>query len=84
MGTLQVVVPKGKSFVSGVLKRFKKMGKEAFYTPMSLAKEAKIPLTMAKLFLNRGVEYGVIAMDETISGVRYYKNRFDKFKLMKF
>ena len=84
LGTLQVVVPKGKSFVSGVLKRFKKMGKEAFYTPMSLAKEAKIPLTMAKLFLNRGVEYGVIAMDETISGVRYYKNRFDKFKLMKF
>ncbi|KAH0806035.1 vacuolar protein-sorting-associated protein 36 [Histomonas meleagridis] len=84
IANIRIVVPASVSFTGVVDTFLSKLGPNDFATPMMMAKKTGLPTSIAKNYLLRAEMQGVLARDDSLGGLRYYKNRFDSFELIKF
>jgi hypothetical protein len=82
VGHDRLVTSKESSYES-VIASVKKIIKEKnFITPIQIASQYKIPIVVARMYLSRGERRGILAIDDSLGGLRFYVNRFMSFKLM--
>ena len=84
IANIRIVVPASVSFAGVVDTFLSKLGPGDFATPMMMSKKTGLPTSIAKNYLIRAEMQGVLARDDSLAGLRYYKNRFDTFELIKF
>ena len=52
-------------------------------TPMLIQTKSDLPNPIAKSYLLRAEQQGILARDESLAGLRYYKNIFSSFQPIK-
>jgi hypothetical protein len=83
IGHDQLVTSKESSYESVIESIKRTVNGEDFVTPIKIASQYKIPIVVARMYLSRGERRGILAVDDSIGGLRFYKNRFMSFSLMK-
>lgn len=79
MGSMSIIMPKGKTFLNGAMREFRKLDRKSYLTVFSFAAKIGLPASIAKEFLKRAVDEGHLTVDETMSETRYYRNRWHKY-----
>jgi ribosomal protein S25 len=79
----ETLVTSEKSCYNNVINAVTKTLKDdQFVTPIGLSGKYQVPIMVAKLYLDRAEKQGKMAKDDSLAGVRYYKNRFSSFRLI--
>lgn len=77
-----VIVKKEASFDVVVQQTVDALGDNDYLTTLMLQKKCGVPNTIAKDYLLRAEAQGKIARDDSLAGLRFYKNKFSSFGLM--
>ena len=83
IANLQVIVKKEASFDAVVKSLLDGMKDDSYITPMMIQTKSGLPNTIAKSYLLRAEQQGILARDESLAGLRYYKNIFSSFQPIK-
>ena len=79
-----VVILSDKTYATilkDILSRFKD---NEFITPLLMSKKTQLPMTIARNYLLRAESEGVLCRDDSMAGLRFYKNMFKTFHLIEF
>lgn len=80
---MQVIVKKEASFDAIVKSQLDGLGEGGYITPMMIQTKSGLPNVIAKNYLLRAEQEGILARDESLAGLRFYKNIFPSFELIK-
>ena len=79
-----VVILSDKQYKTVIKEILSKFGDDEFTTPLLISKKTQLPLTITRNYLLRAESEGVLCRDDSMAGLRFYKNRFDTFQLMEY
>ena len=68
-----------KSILKDILSKF---GDDEFTTPLLMSKKTQLPISITRNYLLRAEADGVLCRDDSMAGLRFYKNMFNTFELI--
>ena len=79
----KLIVKKEASFDAIINSTVQKLKDGEYITPMMIQTRCGLPNTIARDYLLRAEQQGLVAKDDSLAGFRFYKNLFPSFGLMK-
>ena len=68
-----------KSILNDILSKF---GENEYTTPLLMSKKTQLPISITRNYLLRAEADGVLCRDDSMAGLRFYKNIFNSFSLI--
>lgn len=77
-----VVILTDKVYSSVLKDILSKFSEDEYTTPLLMSKKTGLPLSIARNYLLHAESDGVLCRDDSMAGLRFYKNKFNSFKPM--
>lgn len=82
IGETRVVLRTEVSFDAVIGELISSLEDNKYITPMMIQRKTGLPNSLAKDYLVRAEQQGILARDDSLAGLRFYVNRFDKFDMI--
>ena len=79
-----VVILSEKTYQAILNDILSKFGDSEYVTPLIMSKKTSLPISITKNYLLRAEADGHLSRDDSMAGLRFYKNIFDTFELIEF